>query len=237
MTSPVTRGYPDYSGFLLRANRLLNTETGTVLNASTTRGRFFVGDSPYHGIRFVADTNHFEATCSFYDQQTGGTELTAQTYSIRQGSTLDLNAPVGGPWLQVDVEPAPTPATFDMTLWTASSPGRFARADWSDCILFHREAQLVNAGATLTIDSTRIWPGSVVWSIATGIATWAASLRHLDWAGTNYLLDSMDNTGGIRQQRQMLIGPANLRLVFQNTSGANGTMNVSVIARAIEPGW
>lgn len=236
MTSPVAHGYPDYAGFQVRANRSLMHELDTIIDFTEPRGRFFVGDVSVYGIRFQSTLNHFRVTVAFYDDEFVGNQLTAQKYSVRQGSTLDIHAPVGGPWVEISISPTLNGSIFSMDLWTASSPGRFSRLNPYDTILVSRDNNTVLAGATVVDLPTFVYPGEAHWfgDFPLG-ASFHIKLQSIDELGTIRLIDYVD-ANHPPATRRVFLPPTNIRVEMFNNDGVNRVVVLTLHARPIEIG-
>lgn len=235
MTAPVAHGYPDYGRYLAAADKLLVSDTQSNIDAVTTYPRMFVGDVPFMGIWLRVSTNHFRFNFDFYDAREGGNYLTGQPFSIRQGSEMDITIPVGGPFCEMSAQPSAVDGEFERTIWTAHSSNQYTRLSYDSLILASFNAN-INAGATQTISSSRVFAGEAHWFADSAAATWTARVETLDFQGTAVIIDEIRATAAGSDGRQIFLPPIDTQIVVVNSTGGGATFRTALVGRPIVPG-
>lgn len=235
MTQPVSHGYPDHGRYSARADKFINSQSSVTIDASETYGRFFVGDIDFLGLRFFAQTNHFSFQVSFYESQTSTLPFGNQTFSIRENGSLDLTIPVTGPWVEYVIAPSAVDSIFTQRSWTAHSATFGALLSYNAPIIASTN-QSIAAGASLTVSTTKVWPGEAHWFTESAVATWTSRIETIDYLGNTIIIDEFRATAAGDKGRQIFLPPINVQLIITNQSAGAGTFRAAIVARPIEPG-
>jgi hypothetical protein len=234
MTAPSPHGYPDWGRYAASADKKLDTQVWADMDVQTTFGPYFVGDIEWVNINFTVTAQNYLVRMQFREDIAAGTDLHNQEFVVRSTSTSYLSFPVTGPWLSIRVTPSAANSTGGFTLTSAKRGGNPINADSSPNILKALVNNAVGAGATVTSDVPNTVPGPAIWNVFPTPATWVATVESLDEAGAATRLDTIDNTVG-KGSRFLYLPYEPIRVAVQNTSGAPGTFNLTVMAAPLWP--
>jgi hypothetical protein len=235
MTAPVAHGYPDYGRYAARADKLIDQASAVTISATTTHGRYFVGDVPFVLPFLFADANHIRWRVQFYDAATGGNLLAGFAISTRQGSQFDATVPVVGPFMSLQITPSAANTTYSFILSTAHSAIFDSPTSATDNVLATIN-QSVAAGATVTSDSTRVWPGEATWFVRSTSTNWQFRIDTIDYLGAMLRVEHVALAAAGTQRGVIFLAPANMRLTVINGDAVAREFSTSLVARPIDPG-
>lgn len=235
MTAPLPHGYPDFGRYAARSDKLIHSQSNVVISAETEYGPYFVGDVPHIGLRFFAQTNHFQLQATFFDTVGASFFLGNRSFSLRQNSTLDITIPVMGAFVVFTVSPSGANSQFTLRSWNAYA------SMWSDLSLYNSPVlasmdQSIGAGAAVEVDATRIWPGSAHWFVAGDATTWITELRTIDYLGTVQNIALIRRFAADSDGFIVFLPAINARIRTTNLSGSAATFRAYLVGRPIEPG-
>ena len=199
-------------------------ESGESVSTTATeiRGRFYT--ETYEGFYFFAeetgDLTDYELR--FYDAEVGGTALGSHFITNTPSQIAEMSVPVLGPYLEIRfINRGPgTTDTFwrgAVTHWTG-----ILGEDPSDNLLIRQVPTNVNAGATLTRNGIRIWPGAARFQFATPSTTYTVTLEYLNQSNVWTEFNRWVNTGAYLMHAVNLPA-APLRALFTNNGAAATT--------------
>lgn len=234
MTAPIGTGYPDWQRVQSRAAKLFVNNQNVGISGVVTVGPFFVGDIPYLATIFDVSLNPATFSAEYYLEEGLTTFLGDQTIDVPAQGGVDISLPVQGPWVLFRITPVGG-VGYDLVVYEVAGPLANLRGSGQNNILCSL-AQNVNAGATATVDTGRIWPGEAHWFVETALGTWTAGLTSISAAGTSIIIDNARGLTAGDKQRQIFLPATMIRLSFTNQTAGAGTVRAALVARPIEPG-
>lgn len=230
MTAPIVHGYPDWGRFAARADVIYISDTSVVIGAGDkVYDPIFVGNVRHLGFIFNMVTNNAAVRLDYYNDENLSTILGTQTIKTRVGGGFDFSLPVQGPWVQVFINFNATPAEYDLYMFSVSGNIASIQNGPAPIRIIGVGAFAIGAGATVTLTSSRSYPGEAMWSVSSALATWTALLDTIDDLGVTNVLDAGNNTLNPLNRRVWL--PAEqCRLRVTNTTAGAGTFTAAVVS-------
>lgn len=230
MTTPEPHGYPDWQRQFSVADVLFFQTGATSTSVDVTRGPFYTGNNTHLGVRFFSNNNGFRLTLDWFADAALTKKLATSGVEIAALGAFHQTMVVLGPWVRATISPGATvPASFGLTLWAAAGP--FMPLDLASAGILVSNSQVVNAGATVHVTTTRAHSGAAVLTWRHDPATWAMALSILDRNGavaTQFL--NVANAIGASGIATIYLPPSTIDVTLQNTSGANGSMRTFLTA-------
>lgn len=235
MTAPFAHGFPDWGRFVSEGDKIY-TFTNRVGGANVeTLGPFFVGDVPAISIQHVAVTWPMNVDFFFFADQALSQQMQGHSFSGFTTPIIETVVPVLGPWMTIQL--TSTAGASQWTLVVASCTGKRAALGTSleQNVLLSKVADPVGAGVTITTDIRVIKPGPAILTIDTSLATWLATLSHVDLSGTVTRIDTITNLSATAPRPVHLNG-VTPRFTFKNNTGAAGSYTAALVSLPMWPG-
>jgi hypothetical protein len=219
VTTPVAHGTPDWSEPAVATDVVFQPRVAVANDAGTIYGPFFVGFSPFVGVRIdAAGVGAGSFTFGFYADAGLTSILDAHEIGIQNNGRLSASLRSLGPWMIVTTLPSAATMSFTWALFSADREF-VAQPSATANVLVSQVATPIGVGATVTTTPSRIWPGMafVMSKIAAG--THEVFLRSITPAGALVTIFHGAYVAGLGARDLVPLTGHQVRMDVFNTSG------------------
>lgn len=232
MTGPTItpHGYPDYNRQQAYTGLEWSRINNRVITVPDNLGPFYVGNSHAVGMRFISTGGRGRVTVNYWSDQgmtdfVGAEQFTIAANGRYEGATTPI-----GPWSSLVIDVPGANLTYSLTLWSAPFPELNLNNDNAN-VLISVTGQAIGAGATVTADATRTWPGMAHWTAGQIAGTFTVTLQGMDQFNIAQDLDRHDSVVAQRVARLVMLPARNARISITNTSGAPQTFDAYLVGQ------
>ncbi|HEY5985053.1 MAG TPA: hypothetical protein VIV12_01535 [Streptosporangiaceae bacterium] len=218
-------GYPDFTRVPQQEGpAIVRQDAGTVFNATTLFGPFYVGIWRWLRVRWRP--NPFGAAVYridvfFYEDQATTKQLAVRSFEFAFDAFFHQCIPIGGPWCVIQYEKVGAPSTTS-ELIVQPLQVRDSIPQETDLQMTIQLASVsVGAGVTTSFNGLAVVQGLASWDVNTTATVWQARLQGLDSGGNVWDLGRQSSTVGVTNQ-PLLVGMPGIthRLQVTNSDAA-----------------
>lgn len=217
-----TVDFPDWGRTVARATRLLSKEDNVDCGVAQTRGPFFVGDTPFTGVRFQCDTGGGNIELEYFLDEAMTVKLSDVNVNLDTGVEWDQSVPVYGPWMRFTATELVADFVIDWTLWMTDADGAPQRnsTERNRLIVTSASGAAIGAGATVTLLADRVYMGEAHWHVSVDATPWDAVLRTQGPGIAFRLIDRTESAERVFTKRVFLTGQRSAIVVHNGSAGA-----------------
>ncbi len=226
-------GYPDFTRVAQQQGpSIVRQNAGTVFNATTVFGPFYVGIWKWLRIRWRP--NPFGAAVYrldvfFYEDAATTKQLAVRSFEFARDAFFHQCIPIGGPYCVVQYEKVGAPSTTSELIVEPLLVRDSIPQETDLQMTMHIASQSIAAGGTADVNGIAVVQGMAALHVTTNATAWQATLFGDDSGGNSWELGRIGSAAGAQNMPILLILPAlTHRLHLVNSDAAAKLFSASL---------